>query len=154
MTNDSCKLQPVRRAPAIPMYMAIQYGGNHHEDDTVEHEVRFCVMGAPQTRTVAIVQSIAHRDPLVIEYVRRGAIHLPLRVLDQVANSCFGRLINATMGPLDGEAAEVWVSDVREWFGRRMPPDDAAAALDALAVHVSAGVGGIDWTCVWSDGLP
>ena len=120
----------------IPMHLYIEYGGDHHDDDTVEHEVRFRVVNDTcESHTIAIVQSDFYEHPKVLRYSRVGHFDLPQRVLDQVTVLCFRRLASG-MNSLDGNSAHVYMSDARAWLRRRLPKADANLAIAALARHV------------------
>jgi hypothetical protein len=137
-------------SPGIPMHMSIDYGGGHHDDDTVEHEIKFEVVKSPATYTAAVVQSDGHANPRVLRYLADGKFDMPRPVLDQIVILCFKRLI-ARMMPLDGNSADVWVKDAAEWFQRRLAPRDAAVAIAALSAHVVVGVATEDFAWVRQD---
>ena len=141
MNNDRSKLRPWRErpAPAIPLYLSIEHGGDRHDDDTLEHEVQFFVVGALEpTVTRAIVQSDFYKDPRVLRYERAALLGLRTAVLDQVVIRAF-RTLAHHMNEADGDAAEMWVSDAAAWLGRRLPAGVAAEAVAALASYVRPG---------------
>jgi hypothetical protein len=141
MNNDRSKLLSWRErpCPVIPLYLSIEHGGAHHEDDTLEHEIQLFVVGALEpTVTLAIVQSDAYKDPRVLRYERAALPGLRAAVLDQVVIRAF-RTLAHHMNEVDGDAAEMWVSDAAAWLGRRLPAGEAAEAVAALAPYVRLG---------------
>ena len=120
----------------IPMHMYIERGGDHHDDDTVEHEVRFRVVNdTSESHTIAIVQSDFYAEPRVLRYSQVGHFSLTQQVLDQVTLLCFRRLASG-MNSLDGSSAHVYVADARGWLRQRLPKADADLAIAALSRHV------------------
>lgn len=120
----------------IPLHMYIDYGGDHHDDDIIEHEVRFRVVNdTSESHTGAIVQSDFYEHPRVLRYSQVGHFSLPRRVLDQVTVLCFRRLTSG-MNSLDGSSSHIWMSDARGWLRRRLPRADAELAIAALSRHV------------------
>jgi hypothetical protein len=141
MNNDRSKLRPWRErpAPAIPLYLSIEHGGEHHDDDTLEHEVQFFVVGALEpTATLAVVQSDCYKNPRVLRYERAALLGLRTAVLDQVVVRAF-RTLAHHMNEADGDAAEMWVSDAAVWLGRWLTAGEAAEAVVALAPYVRLG---------------
>jgi hypothetical protein len=135
--------------PPIPLHLWIGYGGDHHDDDTVEHEVRFRVVSNATQPVIAIVQSDAHANPRVLRYLNVGDLDLPRSLLDRVTLICFNRLIGA-MTDLDGSTAASWIQDGAKWLRRRLP-EGSEAVIDAMARHVEPGIGISDLTWVWQD---
>jgi hypothetical protein len=136
--------------PPIPLHLWIAYGGDHHDDDTVEHEVRFRVVSNAAQPVVAIVQSDAHATPRVLRHLNVGELDLPRLLLDRVTLICFNRLIGA-MTDIDGSTAAIWIQDGAEWLRRRLPREDGAVVIAAMARHVEPGTGVSDLTWVWQD---
>lgn len=120
----------------VPIHMHIEYGGDHHDGDTVEHEDRFRVVNdTSESHTVAIVQSDFYAEPRVVRYLKVGNFALPQRVLDQLTVSCFRRLASEMLS-LDGSYADISMHDARPWLRRRLPMPDAELAVAALSRHV------------------
>ena len=124
--------------PPIPLHLWIGYGGDHHDDDTTEHEVRFRVFSNAAQPFAAIVQSDAHANPRVLRYLNVGELDLPRPLLDRVTLICFDRLIGAMMD-LDGSTAAIWIQYGADWLQLRLPARDAAVVIAAMVRHAEPG---------------
>ena len=116
----------------IQLHLFIDWGGDPGDPETVEHEVKVCVVGVPHTQIIATVRSDPIKPPYVVRYARRGELELSKSLLDGIVLASFSRLAEQSVLPYTGQQT----TEAREdgaWLLEHFAPTDATAVAAALA---------------------
>jgi len=116
----------------LPLRLSIDYGGAFDDVDVHQHEVRFCVVGAPDSQVIATVKSDPIIPPRVLRYRERGKFDLPLALLDEIIVISFSQLIQ-DMIQNEGAIDAVDIANGAEWLKQELSPRDAVIAISALS---------------------